>query len=337
MLEKLTLKNFQAHPKLTIEFGPDLTCIVGPTGAGKTAVLRALKWVCTNRPNGNAFTTHGTTGTRVTLQAEGHVVRRVRGKQNLYELDGRDLAAFGGDVPAPVASLLNVGPVNFQGQHDAPYWFTESPGEVSRALNQIIDLGIIDDVLAYANGRVRDAAQGARAAAARLEDAKTSRDNLKSILPVAAALEHVEGVYAGYITQRDRAALVADAVAKATTYAQTAKNAAAGAERCAAVAEKGVAWAALAMRHRTLAEHIRKAEVCQAKAKYSPPDFTPLVQAADKYTAAAHRRDQLATAVARAEAAGATMVGARTAAEAAAVAFTEALGERCPLCQKPTK
>lgn len=41
---KLRIQNFQAHKDTTIEFDR-ITTIVGPSDTGKSAVLRAFKWV----------------------------------------------------------------------------------------------------------------------------------------------------------------------------------------------------------------------------------------------------------------------------------------------------
>lgn len=55
---KLRIQNFQAHKDTTIEFDR-ITTIVGPSDIGKSAVLRALKWVAKNEPNGTSFVRDG--------------------------------------------------------------------------------------------------------------------------------------------------------------------------------------------------------------------------------------------------------------------------------------
>jgi DNA repair exonuclease SbcCD ATPase subunit len=94
----------------------------------------------------------------VKLWVDGNVVTRRRGssKENDYELNGDEFKAFGRGVPEPIAAALNIGDISWQGQHDAAYWFGDSPGEVSRQLNAIVDLGIIDSTLAeVARARTR--------------------------------------------------------------------------------------------------------------------------------------------------------------------------------------
>lgn len=55
---KLRIQNFQAHKDTTIEFDRIAT-IVGPSDIGKSAVLRALKWVAKNEPKGISFVRDG--------------------------------------------------------------------------------------------------------------------------------------------------------------------------------------------------------------------------------------------------------------------------------------
>ena len=157
MLECLKIKNFQTHKSLIVPFGEHVTTIVGPSDCGKSAVLRALRWVCFNQPNGKSFIRDGADFAKAQVTVDGHTVTRIRGKTNRYVLDGKDLVSFGVGVPDPVASLLNMGPDNFQRQHDPAFWFSDSPGEVSRKLNTIIDLGIIDTALTHAGREVRRA------------------------------------------------------------------------------------------------------------------------------------------------------------------------------------
>lgn len=155
-MKKLRIKNFQIHKDLEIEFGP-ITTIVGASDSGKSAILRALKWVAMNEPKGSGFIREGAKETMVTLSLEGHEIQRQRSaSNNSYGMDGAEYRAFGNEVPEEVARVLNVSELNFQGQHDAPLWFTESAGEVSRRLNYIVDLSQIDSTLSAIDSIVRE-------------------------------------------------------------------------------------------------------------------------------------------------------------------------------------
>ena len=208
MLERLLIQNFQAHDKLIVDFAPGVTCIVGPSDAGKSAIIRALRWLVTNQPGGDAFVRHGTKGCTVKLVVDGHTITRRRspgGGINEYQLDGSEYRAFGRDVPEPVVSLLNMAPVCWQGQHDAPYWFAETAGEVSRQLNAIVNLGVIDDALTSIGSTQRKARAALEAAETHLATAKARYDELNWVPEYESAVQSVEAAFDLYNSTKNRA------------------------------------------------------------------------------------------------------------------------------------
>lgn len=179
MLEKMVIKDFQCHRRLEIVFDERLTTIVGRSDAGKSAILRAARWLAVNRPCGDAFVRRGAERALVRLSVDGRTILRRKGAdRNLYVLDGQVLASFGQDIPSPVGDLLNLGEVNFQRQHDAPFWFLLSPGEVSRELNQIVNLGLIDRTLALAAADLRQNKAELKVTEDRLADCRKRKQEL---------------------------------------------------------------------------------------------------------------------------------------------------------------
>ena len=182
MLEQLTIKNFQKHKLLDIDLDEQITTIVGPSDAGKSAVLRALRWVLTNQPDGTAFIREGAKRASVCVVVDGQEVTRLKGKSNQYRLGDKELVSFGrGKVPDLVARLLQVGEVNFQLQHDSPFWFDLSPGEVSKRLNQIVDLKIVDEALGRASKTVREKAAQKKLLRTQLTESKANKERLKFV------------------------------------------------------------------------------------------------------------------------------------------------------------
>lgn len=158
MLEKIELQNFQAHESLQVRLSPTITTIVGPTDCGKSALIRAIRWAALNKAGAKGFTTEGKKVTSVTLHTEaGSVVREVKGAVNKYSLDSEDFTAFKTAVPEPIEDVLSVSDLNFQFQHDSPFWFSLSAPEVSKRLNTIVDLTVMDTSLAYVGKREREA------------------------------------------------------------------------------------------------------------------------------------------------------------------------------------
>lgn len=215
MIERLLIQNFQAHDKLKIDFDPGITSIVGPSDAGKSAILRALRWAATNQPGGGAFVRQGTPGATVRLMVDGHTITRRRnatGDVNEYALDGQTYRAFGRGVPEPIERLLNIGDVCWQGQHDAPYWFANTAGEVSRQLNAIVNLGIIDDTMANVARAVHRARTKLDIAEEELTNAKTAYGDTAWVPEFEAALSAVEEIENKADETAERAALLAEVV-----------------------------------------------------------------------------------------------------------------------------
>lgn len=156
ILRKLILEDFQRHKRKVIKFGK-ITAITGPTDSGKSSILRALRWVLLNRaPSG--IIRHGAKFARATVFIGKHRISRTRSKsKNTYSLDGKTYKAFKTDIPEPIKKILRLSVLNFQGQYDSPFWFDDSKIQVSNQLNQIVDLGVIDQTLSFAGREVRKA------------------------------------------------------------------------------------------------------------------------------------------------------------------------------------
>jgi hypothetical protein len=115
-----------------------------------------------NNISGDEFIKEGEKETEVTIttshkKQETVITRRrsASGVVNTYEIDDRVHKAFGQGVPRDIAAHLALNEINFQGQHDSPFWFSETPGEVSRRLNAVIDLSVIDSSLSCVAQEVR--------------------------------------------------------------------------------------------------------------------------------------------------------------------------------------
>lgn len=191
MLKSLKLTNFQAHTSTKICFGSGITSIIGASDIGKSAVIRALGWCALNNLPGESFIRHKTKEAVVEIVTDGHRVTRSKargGASNLYELDGDELKAFGMDVPAQVFEALRLSPINFQSQHDAPFWFGLSGGEVAKQINAIVDLSIIDQTLYKLGQEVRRRRDAVVVSAQRLKQLRERHESIKWVEGAAGEL-----------------------------------------------------------------------------------------------------------------------------------------------------
>jgi DNA repair protein SbcC/Rad50 len=149
MLKQVNIKNFQSHHWSTLQFVPGINIISGVSDSGKSSVMRAIKWVVTNRPRGSAFVTYDATSqTRVSLafDSEAPVTRSKLGAKNVYTR-GKKHFKTANEVPDEIVSSINLGNINFQSQLDPHFMLQESPGNVAKQLNKIADIEIIDFVM----------------------------------------------------------------------------------------------------------------------------------------------------------------------------------------------
>jgi exonuclease SbcC len=194
VLEKLRIRNFQKHRKLDLVFHPGVTTVIGPSDSGKSAVYRALKLVCLNKPAGTAFITAGEESSKVTLYFDGRKVSRARGgpKLNTYGLDAATYQAMGAEVPDKVREALGISALNFQSQHDAAYWFGEADSKVAKELNSIVNLGEIDELFTRLNADLRKAKAEYDVRVQNVDALRTKKREAESALDLDAALRVLE-------------------------------------------------------------------------------------------------------------------------------------------------
>lgn len=122
---RLEIENFQSHQHTVIEPAGGLTVITGPSDSGKSAVLRALRWLYRNEPHGTAFIRAGAPRARVTVELEDGVrvsrERSASGSVNRYVIErpGEEalvLEGFGHGVPEPVREALGSREVRIGGE-----------------------------------------------------------------------------------------------------------------------------------------------------------------------------------------------------------------------------
>src|SRR3989304_399576 len=117
-ISSLEILNFQSHAHTEVTFAPagQLTVLVGESDAGKTACIRALKWLLFNQPDGIDFIRVGASMARVTVTlANGARITRERSKSvNRYLLDvpgqeEKKFEGFGrGAVPLEIIEACGI-------------------------------------------------------------------------------------------------------------------------------------------------------------------------------------------------------------------------------------
>ncbi len=159
MIKSLSIKNFQSHLESTLHFSEGINVITGPSNNGKTAIIRALNWVISNRPQGLSFKSSFSNkkeSCKVILQInDKEIIREKSNSINQYQVGSSLLFdTIGNDVPTEVSYTINLSEVNISNQFDKHFLLMDSAGEVGRTINKIVKLDDIDELLANITSKI---------------------------------------------------------------------------------------------------------------------------------------------------------------------------------------
>lgn len=270
-IRRIEIRNFQSHRHTVIEPAPagGLTVIVGPSDSGKTAVLRALKWLLYNQPQGDGFKRVGCDFVEVEIEtADGHVVERRRtASTNRYATDNQVFEGFGTSVPVEVQKITGVFPIrlgdqeilaNLAGQLEAPFLGSSISGPArAKALGKLAGIEVIDRALRDLAGDVhRTRTEKSRletelerldgeiaryahlpALAARIEQLRTISVRIETAYERWNALNEARGRLQMINTQIDEARRRLTAIGDVEGAAQALERAAAASERRSRLAD----------------------------------------------------------------------------------------------------
>lgn len=332
MIRRLRVRNFQRHRDLDLELDPGVTTIVGTNDRGKSAILRALRWVLTNRPRGVSFLRWGSNKVSVTADVEGIRVKRSKGSANTYSIDGEYYEAFGNDVPKEVADIVRVAEENFQGQHDAPFWFALPPGEVSRRLNAVVDLGLIDTTLANLASQTRQVRAERDLVSGRLVDARRVRKASRDVLDAQQDMEALEWLdidRSRVQAKRDHLKALTDQALELQFRIACARTAVEHGDRVITVGEK---WRRVKERTARLAQLVVMTAAADAAASRDVPDISDLEALEAKYKRAAKKSERLGELISLHNNIETTIGNARRDLRTAEKNLHDEMGSTCALC-----
>lgn len=177
-ISSLRLRNFQKHKDLSVSFSPGVNVITGHTNSGKSAIIRALRWVCLHESKKHLLT-HGETKLEVGLICcEMQIMRFANGNENGYEIDGKRLVALGQTQPHEILDGLHIYEINFQSQHDPHFLLHLSPGIAAKQINKLVDLESIDLATAWLKQQKDTITKEIDVTEKRLTNSKEEQDDL---------------------------------------------------------------------------------------------------------------------------------------------------------------
>jgi len=154
MIKYLTLKNFRSYEDTKIVFSKRVNAIVGEGMAGKTNIIRAIEMLRKLRPFNRWKSNFADEDaqTEITLRTtDNKEVKLIRGKETEYIVKDLEkdktwkFRKLNRNVPNKVYNVLGIRAINVQRQLDPPYMVLSSPPNVTKEINQITNINMIDN------------------------------------------------------------------------------------------------------------------------------------------------------------------------------------------------
>jgi len=278
MIERLQIKNFRTHKKLDLTFSPLVNSIIGPNYAGKSTIIRAIRWVARNKPAGENVINWDAEKAAVRLTIDGNKITRIRSKSiNTYQLNKKKpYKAFRNEVPKDIEKTINLSDINFQGQHEAPFWFCETAGEVSRQLNNIINLEIIDKTLANIASALRKSHVTIEVIENRLDKIILQQKSLAYIEDLNENLKGVENLQIQYQKKASELTTLRDILKLALSYRNKAVRIRTVASGAVSVLNKGSKYQKIMAQIENLSKSVKLGVRLQKVISIRPPSLNTL-------------------------------------------------------------
>ncbi len=339
MIEKIRIQNFRTHAKNTIDFDKGVTTIIGSSFAGKSTIIKALKWNIRNKPAGDSVIKWGTDKTVVRVSFDNEKsVTRIRGKSaNTYKLGKKEFTAFGNDVPKAIADLFNISDINFQGQFDSHFWFSETAGEVSRQLNKIVNLEMIDNTLSNIASQLRKTKIKIEIVGEDLENASTRKKELVYVKGLNADFIRVERLETEYNENALQSTTIAELLKSAISYSLDAEN---GLE-LVSDGKKAISmydiYSEIKEKRENLQNLIVQAKKRKKEIQAKPPSITHLKKLKDEWEELVVDLEVLDDLIDELKDSQSQARNAQVKLVAAKKEFKKIIGKECPLCKRPMK
>ncbi len=163
-ITKLILENFQSHKYSELVFNGGMNVIIGPSDSGKSAIIRALKWVLYNEPSGDYFIRENENQCSVTIHTnDGFILKRYRTRsKNGYSLtypNGEELTfeGVGNSVPNEIVETIGIqkiqldsdesASINIGEQLEGPFLLSEKTSTRANAIGRLVGVNILDDAI----------------------------------------------------------------------------------------------------------------------------------------------------------------------------------------------
>lgn len=204
-IKKLVIKNFQSHKSTTLYLHKYVNVIApkkesDPNMVGKTSIIRALYWLCFNRPLTASFYSNfainnGWMSVKAIFKNNYFIklAKKIsytkhgekKHKDAYYSLDKVDnFRKFASKVPDVIEKIHNLGEINFAQQLDEPFLIVSTNSKISKEINKVTNLDEVDNWITELNSRIRNSKQ-------LTESYEDNSKNLKHIISKYKGVENI--------------------------------------------------------------------------------------------------------------------------------------------------
>ena len=198
LIKSVHIKNFQSHINTKVDFSRYLNVIIGTSRAGKSALLRAIFQVFNNEiPWDTCYTWDSSANSYIKIIGNDHTIERIKGKaDNSYIIDGVREDFVGTQTPERIAQITNIASHNLQRQDDIFFMIDMNPGPLSKAINKVSGLSIIDACIKETAQRVRDTQADVRFRNVRMINLQSSITDLEFLIQADIDYSNIESLKA---------------------------------------------------------------------------------------------------------------------------------------------
>lgn len=201
-LKQVRISNFQSIKHAVLDLG-QLTVLVGPGRAGKSAILRAIRCALLGA-TGDDFIRQGEKECTVVLEFDDCCVlwQKKRGQSATYGIDGKMFTKVGHGVPEEIQERLAIGEIEvdkdtrltpqLQDQFDPVFVLSESGSRQAKIFGKVTRLDAVVTAQMECKKVGDRLRREAEAKATQLEELKEQRDALPDVEKLQAQLDELD-------------------------------------------------------------------------------------------------------------------------------------------------
>lgn len=209
MIRGIKLVGFQSHVDTSINLTEGLNVITGPSDSGKTAVIRAVRWVALNEPQGDAVVNQSVGYAQVTIITDTGVVTKVRNKGKVrYEIniDGENISYDKSEIPQEVYRILGINKTSFGDvevvlpfafQLDAPFLISSPASFGGKVLGKICNADTVELAVKKSSREVSQANDAKRQAEKTIEETNLALQSYENLQEVEQRLQQCRELVTG--------------------------------------------------------------------------------------------------------------------------------------------